>query len=717
MGSDILNNDILKLPYSDKGLNIKFFYQLSDFLNIEIDENHMDEQEKYHNILNKIIDSIIEIRYIKTKRGFQFSDIVKLNDYISSQFEQIKRIKEFDYETLADIMHSDKNYIYENIVYFYSIYLEKRYIDLSITSDFCNRLLNDHRNYFFNEQRNDMLKTLASKMELTEKKKNSILNGIRLKRAGKFISCKQFEKLGITEAEYLNSLEQLKKSILNNKDIKKSGIIINEAYLSYLIDYFTMNGTIDYDIVKRTLDIDDKGIIEYIVNKFGRMLIKFATNIPIRNMELRIYDVKKNKLNGLNYNDYLIASNDVVHTNIAKVLERIDEDIIVKILNNKDILSEILYLIPFVDFFPELDIDKFISILANYDIVREKIGITGSKISIDMSLSKLTDLIKLSSAYGNIDNISLLALGLDDTSMLMNNIQAYLNCYRKMLDRYSSNVPPVFLQTSECTYESGLYSDPERLLIGKKPKKHSCIDLFSDTPSGTYREVLLETTGDVILIRKNNELISRMFVFRRGNIIQLATQGGENIDIEIYEKIANQIIDASISNNDNIDYVFVNKASVTNVEIEPVSDKRFCDEFPHADLGVEAILLSSRSEAQEIHEDELKMDFNVPAKGIYYKTRKHILYEPTAFDITRLKALNVFLENDEIKKQNMVKSFEPFYENDYQKAVCGEDWYIALKNNGEVEELILPLNDERSYEEFSQAKEEIIFNNQNKFKN
>ena len=708
-----MNNDILKLPYSDKGLDIKFFYQLSDFLDIEIDENHMDEQEKYHNILNKIIDSIIEIRYIKTKRGFQFSDIVKLNDYISSQFEQIKRIEEFDCEILADITHSDKDYIYENIVYFYSFYLEKGYIDLSVTSDFCNRLLNDHRNYFFNEQRNDMLKTLASKMELTEKKKNSILNGIRLKRTGKFISCKQFEKLGITEIDYLDSLEKMKKSILNNKDIRKSGIVLNEEYLTYLFDYFTNNGVIDYDIVKQTLAIDDKEIIEYIVNKFGRMLIKFATNIPVRNMELRIYDVKKNKLNGLNYNDYLIASNDVVRANVDKILQRISEDNVIKVLTNKDTLSEILYLMPFVDFFPELDIDKFISILANYDIVREKIGITGSKISIDMSLSKLSDLITLSFAYDSIDDISLIALGLNDVSSLMSNIHAYINCYRKMLDRYYSNVPPVFLQDSEYNYESGLYSDPERLLIGKKPKKHSCIDLFSDRPSGTYREVLLEQTGDVILIRKNNELVSRMFAFRRGNVIQLATQGGENIDIDIYGKIANQIIDASISNNDNIDYVFVNKDSVTNVELEPVYDRRFFDEFPHADLGVEAILLSSKAEVQGIVEEKLNLDFNVPAKGIYYKIRKPIVNDATSFDITRLKALSVFLENDEIKKQNMVKNFQPFYEKDYQKAVCGEDWYIALKNNGEIEELILPLNDTRSYDEFLRCKNEV-FNDYNK---
>lgn len=704
----MLNKDILKLPFSDKGLDIKKVYQVIDFLNIEIDENNMDEQERYHNILNKIIDSIVEIRYIKTKKRFQFSDIVKLNDYIFSQFEKIKTIEEFDCEALANITHTDKNYVLENIVYFYNVYLEKGYIDLPITSDFCNKLLNDHRNHFFNEQRNDMLKILASKMALSEKKKNSILNGIKLKRAGKFISCKQFEKLGITEEEYLDSLQHLKNSILNNKDIKKSEIIINEEYLSYLIDYFSMNGTIDFDIVKKTLDIDDKKIIEYIVNKFGRMLIKFTSNIIVRNMELRIYETKRNKLNGLNYNDYLIASKNVVHTNINKVLEHIDEDVINKILNNKNILSEILYLIPFVDFFPELDVNKLIDILSNYDTVREKIGITGSKVSIDMSLSKLPDLINLSFTYGNIDNISVLALGLDDASMLMNNIHAYINCYRKMLDRYSSNVPPVFVQTPDYTFESGLYSDPERLLIGKKPSKHSCIDLFSEEPTGAYREVLLEPTGDVILIRKNNELISRMFVFRRGNIIQLATQGGENIDIKIYEKIANQIIDASISNNDNIDYVFVNKSSVTKIEMEKVYDIRFNREFPHADLDVEAILLSSKPEAQGIYEEKLNLDFNVPAKGTYYKTRKHILYEPTALDITRLKALNVFLEKDEDKKQIMVKNFGPFYDKDYQKVVCGEDWYIALKNNGELEELILPLNDERSYEEFLQVKNEVF---------
>lgn len=665
--------------------------ELVEFLNIQVNEDDMNEQEKYRYILNKIIDCIVEIRYKNMKKGFQFSDIVKLNDYLNNRFSEINQINEFNFEYLANITKTDKIYIQNNIKEFYDTYQKNDYVDLNITSDFCNKLLNNHRSFFINEQRNNILNDLSNKMELSTKKKISILNGIKIKKASHLIADKKFEKLGITDFEFKNILETLKKDILNNKDIKKSGNIINEEGLCYLIDYFSINGNINSDIITKALNLNNQKIIDYIVNKFGRSLKKIADNIEEKNMILKIYEIKKRKIKGLNYNDYLIASKETIYKNILYILKNIDTTEIDKILNNKTILNEVLYLIVFADILPEISINKVINIFLHYDILREKLSINNS------DLSKLSDLLIMSYSYSNIDDITLLALDIDNVSLLMNNISAYVNCYKMMLNRTTGNIPPIFLNYGEYTYESGRYSDSERLLIGKVPHIYSCIDLFNDTPSGTFKETLLEPTGDVILIRKNNKLISRIFIFRRGNIIQLATRAEENIDIKIYENIANQILENSI--NDNIDYIFVNKASFKNTSINSIQDNRFHTCFPHADLSSSAILIKSK------YEDLSKIDFNTLPKKTYLKRRKLVDYNATAKDINHLKALKLFIENN---NQKPLINFTPSYDVDYKQILCGEDWYLALKTNDEIEKIILPLDD-RAYEEYNESLKILKF--------
>ena len=55
----------------------------------------------------------------------------------------------------------------------------------------------------------------------------------------------------------------------------------------------------------------------------------------------------------------------------------------------------------------------------------------------------------------------------------------------------------------------------------------------------------------------------------------------------------------------------------------------------------------------------------------------------------------------------MSRDFEPFYSKEYSKTICGEDWYIAIKNDGTIEELLLPLNDSRAKEEMEQVKKSL----------
>ena len=101
------------------------------------------------------------------------------------------------------------------------------------------------------------------------------------------------------------------------------------------------------------------------------------------------------------------------------------------------------------------------------------------------------------------------------------------------------------------------------------------------------------------------------------------------------------------------------------------------------------------------------MDFDALPKGMYDKIRQGINLIPTTVDINRIKALNMYLLHDDLKKDSILNEFSPFYHKDYQDVVCGEDWYIAIKNNGETEELILPIADEKTFEEIEMVKNRL----------
>ena len=186
----------------------------------------------------------------------------------------------------------------------------------------------------------------------------------------------------------------------------------------------------------------------------------------------------------------------------------------------------------------------------------------------------------------------------------------------------------------------------------------------------------------------------------------MVTRAGESFPIDLYKTIADQIIQQSIANNDNIDYVFVNSFSFNSIDGNYVSvkDSRFVNRFSHADFSDSAILLSSKRKMQGFEEKELELDFDIEPKCSYQKPRKKISYQPTETEITRLRALKIAMETNSETKENMSRSFESFYSKEYAKVLCGEDWYIAIKNDGTVEEIILPIKDARMIAEIEEIK-------------
>ena len=714
--------------------NIDRVIELINLLNIDIDENNLKTQEMYYNVLDKVIDSVLNISYSRNKVFYEYPNVVALNDAMIKAFSNTSRSNDLD-KLLSFINNvflfsgkfGSRDYIRREILGFYKFYLKNESIGLGVTGRFCNRILNQHRNNFISVEKDKILTYFKQNVELSRKKKDSIFRGRKLKKIAEIIKNRQYSKLNVTEEYYLNILSGIKRQIINNSSVKKMNI--DDIIIDNLALIFNCYGYLDENIVCTILNLNfedykDNDVIKYIVKKFESIKVKFLKEVVLNDKESCVLQSEREKVGNFNYREFLIASKSKIYENIAKIVVSIDYVKLDKILNNKEILNEVLYLLPLVDLIPgidygesEFDISSFVNILTNYDRAKMRL-FSSEELSMEadyrLNLSKLGDLINLVNAYSSINDIVLFALGKDISSEFKEDrIRQYLDFYLKMLGKLFCDIPSISYSNNEYNFVSGYYSDPERLLIGLKTKAISCIDLF-EAGAATYTEVLCKSSGDVILVHDNkNNLISRILLFRRGNVVQLVTQVVDHFSIDVYKEIADQIMTSAIENDDNIDFVFVNGSSYNVTEgmksgYEIISDNRFVDYFPHADFQNSALLLSSKSMFSGSNEESIKMDFEAVPRFKYEKKRKDVSWNPEESEITKLRALSIVMENDKLIKESRARDFSLFSFEAYQKVVCGEDWYIAVRNDGEFEEVCLPLLDERGYYEFYQAKKELL---------
>lgn len=219
-----------RLPFFDKtfGSNVdsKDIYSLVKMLSLNINYDDIDQQENYYNILDKIVDGILKIEYEKEKNSFLYPSGIYLRNEIEEVFLSVKISKNsnllnelcmkiFDFtsgELLLDTIKNDINK-------FYIMYEESGVF--SISSDFCNNILNIHRDNYMRNNKNKKFLDIVSKLDITEKRKKSIIIRKKLPIISSYIKDKNFEILGITYDKFEKLLLDLKLKIQNNKDIKK----------------------------------------------------------------------------------------------------------------------------------------------------------------------------------------------------------------------------------------------------------------------------------------------------------------------------------------------------------------------------------------------------------------------------------------------------------------------------------------------------------------
>ena len=220
---------------------------------------------------------------------------------------------------------------------------------------------------------------------------------------------------GIDIQLYNKALDEAKNAILNNKEVRRSPLNINEGFIDLVIEAFKEDGKIKDDttvtevkisadafmingihkkssynpanvfinksmnyVVQHSNDNLQKDledyyeIVRYIIKKINNVRNKFINSFELSKSEEKEVE-RKNKPEGINYNDFVIASKDRYYKNLAAILLSLDDSISASILENKDSLGEIANLTLFVDLVNGFDKKIFISIMQNYMQSKDKI--------------------------------------------------------------------------------------------------------------------------------------------------------------------------------------------------------------------------------------------------------------------------------------------------------------------------------------------------------
>lgn len=692
-------------------INADDLLKLIDILYIDIKENDLDEQENYFIVLDRLIDGIINIRYNRDKTNFSYRDIVSINDEIQSFFSKINEETEL-VQLVVKFSQFTNGLLSENLLTniltdLYNKYKQLGFVSLNDTNKICNQILNYHRNDYFSRMKQDIKLDIVSLLDIANKKKDSINRNRRLSEIQRLISLHYYDELNISESDFISMVKNVSIRLQEYKEIIALNIIAPQ-YRELEAKFLTTGMLTSHD-VGSIIGCANTKITRFVSQKYERIKMQFIGDISYyQEKEISVDD--KLKLS-LNHTNFVIASKRNYDNVLTNLIVNLNQESLNKILENEQYISEIKFLLPLINLIPEFNDKVLLNILINYQRIRDKI-MNAHNYDDDiysLLLANIDGLITLANGYSSIDDTVLAVLGNDIISYIGEQYSMdYLNIYLRMLNRQYSLIPPIQLEYNNRTFTSGVYADLERLLIGAK-FKNSCIDLRNPAGEPTFKECLLKETGDVIMERNEyNEFVSRIMIFRRGNCVQLVLKSSFECSQELFEQLASNILNQAIEYNDNIDYVFLNECHTTKLNFEMITNEAFVTMFPHCDCTNRAWLLNTKKRIQDIIEEDINLNFYVLPEKLYNKVRKNISYNPSEKEITRLRALKIYYEQDPQKRESLAREFEPFYRGEYMFAICGEDWYIALKRDGLYEELVLPTNCPSTINEFQGAQNLVL---------
>ena len=696
--------------------------QLIKTLLYKFDEDNPDIQEQLYLTLDKVMDGVIRLKYKEEKHNFRFKSANQLNRYISKEFSKLSKIDENKEEYYLKNMAGILNYKINDIKYYkmcleglkklYRTYQENGHTLLpENTSEFYNQILNTQYNFYHQRGKAKTINHLTEMLPLTEKTKEGIIRGAKLKKIDALFANNEYEKLGITKEELLDSLSEYDSYLNSLKKLRKEQIIISKDQLHQINELF-VTGRLSEETLHEVLPYIKSEIKSVILNKYSQEKAKFLDRVPLEKKNLSSIRL------GYNYNNYKIGTQEQTYQNIVKIVGSLTEEEARDILVHGQIPYDLKRLLPLVNYFDEFSTSVMTSLLRNYprilhqmkkdELIKEE--------TIEEAMPKLYNMLKIAEAFDGADDITIRALGKDIIEGIMvdretsRNPQKYLETYIKMLKRENTTIPPVEGEFLNYYYETAHDSDRDRLLIGKNCNM-SCIGPEGEGKEAYYT-ALIGHTADVLMIKnkQTDEFIARSLCFRKGNyIVFTPIHDQEGIADYLYQpellsKIANQILEKATKANDTLEYVF----AVTYVNLNDfyslVEDNYLSDPFPHADLEEAAYLIGNKNPSKPV-----EIDSTIPMPIIYQVKRDDVKSkdEITSDELTRIKALDILLTKDNEEKEEKSRNFEEVNKESYDEVFKGQDWYIALKDGIIVEEVILPTEQKSQRNEISLLKTKL----------
>lgn len=691
-------------------------------LDLDYDEIALETNKKYSKLLDSLINGVIGIRYKNSKRSFIFPDIVSINNIVLDAFQKAKNTG--NHESISELTQAiysfinmdgntklfmTEDYIKFRLFDLYQDYILGDGLDQTVSIIFYNEILNKHRNSFCSREKEKIIEDIKKKLSLTDKKRKTIYNGRLIEKVSQLLVNKNFECLGIKEEDVLCAISEVEKELKNNKDLVKAGIVLNSNVLEEFKTLMLTNGKITRGVIAQILKIDNVEAINYIFKKYEQIKLRYINKISLSDIEKPINSEVIRNL-GFNYNNFLMGSRERAIDNLVDLLLIIDNHTAEKIIKNARNFNEFKEILPLVNLFPEFTTNNIIEILENYSKISNKLNW-----DYDMDgITKIKDIILLANSYSSINDLYSTILGKEIVDKLpVAGMQEYFCFYLDMYKKYASSIPNVSGVFNDIEYESFNYQSSDRLLLGINCY-HSCVDLMNVSGKRTYEECLLEATGDVIMMRdkKTGEFFARTLIFRRGNVIQLAKvydKNGNNIILDdvLLTEIANQILLQSNKANDRIDYVFISAPfDKCSTKFPLYKNAKFESVFPHADFGEMAYLIGT---SERVKNDDVlsSLDFAYQSNASYKKERQPISFNPQAEHLTKIRALKIAMEDNQTIKEQLIKRFEPVYIKEYSKVISGEDWYVAVLKNGQLDSVLLSVDDPRARVEFESALKNI----------
>lgn len=707
--------------FSSAKITGKTAARLTKTLSYHFDEDDENIQERLYCRLDKIMDGVAKQKFARDKRYFRFRSINQINDYLLKEFERIDEYnQEYYFKKISSMINQkicDETYYntcLEKIKSFYDYYHNQKTLPRELTTNFYNQILNKQEETYIKKSKTGMTKKLTRTLPYTSKKERGRIIGAKLKKIDSLLANRNYQDLGTTEYELKKLIENYDEEINHVRKIRKEQFYLTKEDLNKINEKF-ISGRLAEETLEEILPNTSEEVRAIILNKYTIIKTKFLNNISITEEDLTPLDL------GYHYSNFKIGTvNDTCRT-IANIISNITEEDAEDILFNRAIPKEILELLPLVGHIDGFNTEKMIVVLRSFPTVMNHMRKEGllPEDTIDSALSHFFKFLTIAEAYSSADDITISALGNDVISQIRfsdkqtsKNPLDYLNVYEGMLAREYTFIPRVEGEFENYYYESANDVDRERLLIGKKCS-YSCIG-----PGGAgedaYLQALTGHNADVIIITDKNtdEFIARSLCFRKGNYVVLAPiHGVRGIEESLYKpefisEIGRQMINQALESKDTLEYVFLSPDGRILDDYFPIiEDSYLMDPFPHADLDEMAYLIASTKALKDV-----EIDSTIPMP-IIYKTKREPVRgkdEASNADLTRLKALDILLTEDNEIREEKERNFEPVDKENYDDIYMGQDWYVAIKEGKIIEEVILPTGLETQVTELSVLNEKLM---------